>query len=190
VRTQHGSHPRAWFRLVFKGAPDDDVVLCTRDRTFLTRIADTSNTLLLVPLPARDRSDSAVPSDAQEKEKAEEETFIVGVCNAHFELRRMVPLLGRLRTLLEASAYDGNGDGDESGRAAVRGVAVHAMDMLGSVGLIYAEGGCCCSRLLMIYVAKFRPVMPSCARASSGSGRSSGTVRDRRLSVWRYVTRE
>ncbi len=35
--------------VVIRGTPSDDAVLCTRDKTFELRVADTSNTLLLAP---------------------------------------------------------------------------------------------------------------------------------------------
>ncbi len=37
------------FRLVIRGDPSDDAVLCTKDKTFELRVADTSNMLLLTP---------------------------------------------------------------------------------------------------------------------------------------------
>lgn len=37
------------FRLVIRGSPSDEAVLCTQDKTFEIRVADTSNTLLIAP---------------------------------------------------------------------------------------------------------------------------------------------
>ena len=38
-------------QLCFKGGPDDEAVLCTRDKTFLVKRVETSNTLLLMQPP-------------------------------------------------------------------------------------------------------------------------------------------
>lgn len=49
-----------YFRLVIRGSPNDEAVLCTADKTFEVRVADTSNTLLIAPslqLPGRGMCD-------------------------------------------------------------------------------------------------------------------------------------
>ena len=37
------------FRVVIRGDPDEEAVLCTEDKTFELRVADTSNALLVAP---------------------------------------------------------------------------------------------------------------------------------------------
>ncbi|XP_054275596.1 sister chromatid cohesion protein DCC1 isoform X2 [Macrosteles quadrilineatus] len=92
-------------RVVFRGCKDDKAVLCTNDKTFEVKEAETSNSLLLLPTLKLAVDCEPVSEDGSRKL---EETEIVGVFHTYLELRLTKPRLRRLRALLEPSSYRGS----------------------------------------------------------------------------------
>jgi len=80
--------------VVVKGAPEEEAVLCTKERSYAVKAVQTSNTLLLVPPPAT--ASPAAPSAVVEAACA---------CTSHFELTEVAPPLGPLETLLAGAQY-------------------------------------------------------------------------------------
>jgi sister chromatid cohesion protein DCC1 len=89
-----------------KGGDDDEALLCTRDRTFVMRSAESSNSMLLAP--------SRPPATGAG------ELSIQASTSAHFELLPSAPRVGQLRGVLGAWPYAGPkaeaADGGEAGR--------------------------------------------------------------------------
>lgn len=83
-----------------KGGRDDDAVLCTSDKTFTLRLAESSNTCLLGP---RARTKRQRPDNDDDGEAMEVQTAI----SSHLEIIRSAPRTGKLRTLLAARPYSG-----------------------------------------------------------------------------------
>eukprot|EP00743_Colponemidia_sp_Colp-15_P007026 GILK01007582.1.p1 GENE.GILK01007582.1~~GILK01007582.1.p1 ORF type:complete len:397 (+),score=66.09 GILK01007582.1:45-1193(+) len=91
--------------LYIKGKPDAEAVLCTDDKTFLVRKAETSNSLLLV---ATDEPVRAVDESDSNKENALCTFGVGGIAMSHLELIETVPQLTQLRELLSDSMYKGS----------------------------------------------------------------------------------
>ncbi|NXD69597.1 DCC1 protein, partial [Eolophus roseicapillus] len=88
--------------LVIRGEKDEQAVLCSKDKTYDMKIADTSNMLLFVPgcktpeqLNADQESCNIIHSQ------------IAGFSNNYWELRRCRPKLKKLRKLLMEDPYEG-----------------------------------------------------------------------------------
>ncbi|XP_014941141.2 sister chromatid cohesion protein DCC1 isoform X1 [Acinonyx jubatus] len=88
--------------LVIRGDKDEQAVLCSKDKTYDLKIADTSNMLLFIP-----------GCKTPDQLKAEEthcniiHTEIFGFSNNYWELRRCRPKLKKLKKLLMEDAYEG-----------------------------------------------------------------------------------
>ncbi|NWJ10733.1 DCC1 protein, partial [Crypturellus undulatus] len=88
--------------LVIRGEKDEQAVLCSKDKTYEMKIADTSNMLLCVP-----------GCKTPEQLMADEESCdiihaqIAGFSNNYWELRRCRPKLKKLRKLLMEDPYEG-----------------------------------------------------------------------------------
>uniref|UniRef100_A0A8B9QST4 Sister chromatid cohesion protein DCC1 n=1 Tax=Anas platyrhynchos TaxID=8839 RepID=A0A8B9QST4_ANAPL len=94
--------------LVIRGEKDEQAVLCSKDKTYDMKIADTSNMLLFVPgcktpeeLNADEASGSVIHSQ------------IAGFSNNYWELRRCRPKLKKLRKLLMEDPYEGPDSGKD-----------------------------------------------------------------------------
>ncbi|XP_053569176.1 sister chromatid cohesion protein DCC1 [Bombina bombina] len=88
--------------LVIRGDKDDHAVLCSQDKTYDLKIADTSNLLLFIPdcktadqLPPDQGSTLVVNCE------------ISGLSNHYWELRKCRPKLKKLKKLLMDNTYDG-----------------------------------------------------------------------------------
>lgn len=94
-----------------KGGPADDAVLCTADRTYTLRLAESSNTLLLAPERAvkRKRLETAAAAAKGEAAAAavDEELRVQASVSAHFEILRCAPRTGGLLATLAACPYTG-----------------------------------------------------------------------------------
>ncbi|XP_028983777.1 sister chromatid cohesion protein DCC1 [Betta splendens] len=95
-------HIEAGQSLVIRGDKDERAVLCSGDRTYELKIADTSNLLLFVPgckTPEEltNSQESAHVAHAQ----------IWGFCNSYWELRKERPKLKKLKKLLLENPYEG-----------------------------------------------------------------------------------
>ncbi|XP_025120732.1 sister chromatid cohesion protein DCC1 isoform X3 [Bubalus bubalis] len=88
--------------LVIRGDKDEQAVLCSEDKTYDLKVADTSNMLLFIP-------GCKIP----EQLKMEEthcniiHTEIFGFSNNYWELRRCRPKLKKLKKLLMENTYEG-----------------------------------------------------------------------------------
>ncbi|XP_074841728.1 sister chromatid cohesion protein DCC1 [Carettochelys insculpta] len=88
--------------LVIRGEKDEQAVLCSKDKTYDMKIADTSNMLLFIPnckTPEQLLADQAPCNIIH--------TQIAGFSNNYWELRRCRPKLKKLRKLLMENTYEG-----------------------------------------------------------------------------------
>lgn len=107
--------------LVAKGDSDESVVLCSNDKTFDLKEAETSNSLLLVNDLWYPKKDSAsqqsektskaensqvITTDGSKKLKS---TKITGTFNRYFELKECRPRLNKLRSLLSGTLANDQG---------------------------------------------------------------------------------
>uniref|UniRef100_A0A8C1RZY1 Sister chromatid cohesion protein DCC1 n=1 Tax=Cyprinus carpio TaxID=7962 RepID=A0A8C1RZY1_CYPCA len=95
-------HIEAGKSLIIRGDKDEHAVLCSEDKTYDLKIADTSNLLLFVPgckTPDQLPDISASPQLMHAQ--------IWGFSNCYWELRRQRPRLKKLKKLLMENPYDG-----------------------------------------------------------------------------------
>ncbi|KAM9163393.1 sister chromatid cohesion protein DCC1 [Pangshura tecta] len=88
--------------LVIRGEKDEQAVLCSKDKTYDMKIADTSNTLLFIPgckTPEQLLGDQASCNIIH--------TQIAGFSNNYWELRKCRPKLKKLKKLLMENPYEG-----------------------------------------------------------------------------------
>ncbi|KAG8443112.1 hypothetical protein GDO86_011796 [Hymenochirus boettgeri] len=89
--------------LVIRGDKTDHAVLCSQDKTYDLKIADTSNLLLFIP---GCKSAEQLPADQQPLTVLHCE--IAGFSNHYWELRQCRPKLKKLKKLLKENTYDGS----------------------------------------------------------------------------------
>ncbi|XP_026140198.1 sister chromatid cohesion protein DCC1 [Carassius auratus] len=95
-------HIEAGKSLIIRGDKDEHAVLCSEDKTYDLKIADTSNLLLFLPgckTPDQLPDISASPQLMHAQ--------IWGLSNCYWELRRQRPRLKKLKKLLMENPYDG-----------------------------------------------------------------------------------
>ncbi|KAH1178125.1 sister chromatid cohesion protein DCC1 isoform X1 [Mauremys mutica] len=88
--------------LVIRGEKDEQAVLCSKDKTYDMKIADTSNMLLFIPgckTPEQLLGDQASCNIIH--------TQIAGFSNNYWELRKCRPKLKKLKKLLMENPYEG-----------------------------------------------------------------------------------
>ncbi|XP_052361240.1 sister chromatid cohesion protein DCC1-like isoform X6 [Oncorhynchus keta] len=98
-------HIEAGKSLVIRGDQDERAVLCSEDKTYDLKIADTSNLLLLVPgclTPDQLTTDNQASSQLVHAQ-------IWGFSNSYWELRKRHPKLKKLKRLLMENPYEGPG---------------------------------------------------------------------------------
>nr|CAG4641035.1 EOG090X09TV [Eulimnadia texana] len=92
--------------LIIRGLEDDSAVVCTNDNTYDVKEAETSNSILLMPLL----------KDARVVEEDDKRTLlqqtVAGIYHTYFELKPLRPKLQRLRSLLREHAYRGRDSDD------------------------------------------------------------------------------
>ncbi|NXG22821.1 DCC1 protein, partial [Grallaria varia] len=88
--------------LVIRGEKDEQAVLCSRDKTYDMKIADTSNMLLFIPGCKTPEQLNEDPSSCDIIHSQ-----IAGFSNNYWELRRCRPKLKKLRKLLMEDPYEG-----------------------------------------------------------------------------------
>ncbi|XP_041707697.2 sister chromatid cohesion protein DCC1-like [Coregonus clupeaformis] len=96
-------HIEAGKSLVIRGDQDERAVLCSEDKTYDLKIADTSNLLLLVPgclTPDQLTTDNQASSQLVHAQ-------IWGFSNGYWELRKRHPRLKKLKKLLMENPYEG-----------------------------------------------------------------------------------
>uniref|UniRef100_A0AAQ6IBU5 Sister chromatid cohesion protein DCC1 n=1 Tax=Anabas testudineus TaxID=64144 RepID=A0AAQ6IBU5_ANATE len=88
--------------LVIRGDKDERAVLCSGDKTYDLKIADTSNLLLFVP-------GCRTPEQLTNSQESCHvmHTQIWGFCNSYWELRKQRPKLKKLKKLLMENPYEG-----------------------------------------------------------------------------------
>ncbi|TFK12466.1 HRAS-like suppressor 3-like [Platysternon megacephalum] len=88
--------------LVIRGEKDEQAVLCSKDKTYDMKIADTSNMLLFIPgckTPEQLLADQASHNIIHSQ--------IAGFSNNYWELRKCRPKLKKLKKLLMENPYEG-----------------------------------------------------------------------------------
>ncbi|XP_056458189.1 sister chromatid cohesion protein DCC1 [Gadus chalcogrammus] len=95
-------HIEAGESLVIRGDKDEKAVLCTGDKTYDLKMADTSNLLLLVP-------DCKTPDQLSGSKDSPHlvQTQIWGFCSSYWELRKQRPRMKKLKQLLMENPYEG-----------------------------------------------------------------------------------
>ncbi|XP_029929271.1 sister chromatid cohesion protein DCC1 [Myripristis murdjan] len=95
-------HIEAGESLVIRGDKDERAVLCSGDKTYDLKIADTSNLLLFVP-------GCRTPDQLTNSQGTSHlvHTQIWGFCNSYWELRKQRPKLKKLKKLLMENPYEG-----------------------------------------------------------------------------------
>lgn len=88
--------------IVFRGRPNDSLVMCTKDRCYEIQQADTSNQLLLVPNLITDMNEAT-------ESQHEEFVYVEVVCSFHetLELKESRPKYERTRVLLNKHPFVG-----------------------------------------------------------------------------------
>ncbi|XP_076826926.1 sister chromatid cohesion protein DCC1 [Brachyhypopomus gauderio] len=95
-------HVEAGKSLIIRGDKDEHAILCSEDKTYDLKIADTSNLLLFVPGCKTPEQLSDSPTQPQLVHAQ-----IWGCSNSYWELRRQRPKLKKIKKLLMESPYDG-----------------------------------------------------------------------------------
>ena len=80
-----------------KGGTNEEAVLCTAERTYVMRLAESSNTLLLSPDALSEKTLAAAPSAVT----------MVATASSHYELIASAPRTAALRGRLKAAPYAG-----------------------------------------------------------------------------------
>ena len=80
----------------FKGEPEEEAVLCTKNKTFVVKRVDTSNTLLLCAPPGK-FDDGTIERDADGKKIAKTHAQV----SSHLDLTEIAPRLEKLKMFLE-----------------------------------------------------------------------------------------
>uniref|UniRef100_H3CW84 Sister chromatid cohesion protein DCC1 n=1 Tax=Tetraodon nigroviridis TaxID=99883 RepID=H3CW84_TETNG len=95
-------HLEAGQNLVIRGDKDERAVLCSGDRTYDLKMADTSNLLLFVP-------ECRTPDQLTDGRDTAHvvHTQIWGFCNSYWEVRKQRPKLKKLKKLLMENPYEG-----------------------------------------------------------------------------------
>uniref|UniRef100_A0A3P9HHD3 Sister chromatid cohesion protein DCC1 n=2 Tax=Oryzias latipes TaxID=8090 RepID=A0A3P9HHD3_ORYLA len=96
-------HIEAGQSLVIRGDKDERAVLCSGDKTYDLKIADTSNMLLFAP-------ECRTPEQLGGSEDSPPQVVhaqVWGFCNSYWELRKQRPKLKKLKKLLMENPYEG-----------------------------------------------------------------------------------
>lgn len=95
-------HIEAGQSLVIRGDKDERAVLCSGEKTYDLKIADTSNLLLFVP---ECKTPDQLPNNLESSDMAHAQIW--GFCNSYWELRKQRPKLKKLKKLLMENPYEG-----------------------------------------------------------------------------------
>uniref|UniRef100_UPI00398F67C1 sister chromatid cohesion protein DCC1 n=1 Tax=Pristiophorus japonicus TaxID=55135 RepID=UPI00398F67C1 len=88
--------------LIIRGDKDEHAVLCSEDKTYNLKMADTSNMLLIIP---DCRTPDQLPSDSSTEHLIH--CQIYGFAKSYWELKRSRPKLRKLKKLLMENQYEG-----------------------------------------------------------------------------------
>ncbi|KAM8871182.1 sister chromatid cohesion protein DCC1 [Spinachia spinachia] len=108
-------HIEAGKSLVIRGDTDERAVLCSGDKTYDLKIADTSNLLLFVP----GCTTPDLLTNSQDSSHLMH-TQIWGFCNSYWELKRQRPKLKKLKRILMENPYEGPALGGQKENTANR----------------------------------------------------------------------
>ncbi|KAG5193563.1 sister chromatid cohesion protein DCC1-like [Ovis aries] len=99
---------QAGHSLQIRGDKDEQAVLCSEDKTYDLKVADTSSMLLFIP-------GCKIPEQLKMEETHSNiiHTEIFGFSNNYWELRRCRPKLKKLKKLLMENTYEGPGSEKE-----------------------------------------------------------------------------
>ncbi|XP_052519830.1 sister chromatid cohesion protein DCC1-like [Budorcas taxicolor] len=99
---------QAGHSLEIRGDKDEQAVLCSEDKTYDLKVADTSNMLFFIP-------GCKIPEQLKMEETHSNiiHTEIFGFSNNYWELRRCRPKLKKLKKLLMENTYEGPGSEKE-----------------------------------------------------------------------------
>lgn len=111
MRVAHSRNARNLGRVSIKGGRNDEAVLCTADKTFMLRLAESSNVMLLAPNTGHKRKQRDETTATEEGAAGDEEALEVQASvSAHFEIIRCAPKTGGLLALLSARPHLGASD--------------------------------------------------------------------------------
>ncbi|QCD95508.1 sister chromatid cohesion protein DCC1 [Vigna unguiculata] len=93
-------------RVVLRGQPDEDAVLCTQSRTYAMKFVGTSNSVLLIP-PAN-HSEFCENPQKNDSNKEEEKVVapVIKVVSGNMELVEAAPRLDKLKSFLLEKTYN------------------------------------------------------------------------------------
>jgi sister chromatid cohesion protein DCC1 len=91
------------FRMVLRGQPDEDAVLCTQSKTYAMKFVGTSNSVLLVP-PANLSDENLQANDSNNSDE-KVVANVIKVVPGNMELIEVSPRLDKLRLLLSENTY-------------------------------------------------------------------------------------
>ncbi|XP_016162629.2 LOW QUALITY PROTEIN: sister chromatid cohesion protein DCC1 [Arachis ipaensis] len=86
-------------RVVIRGLPDEDAVLCTQSKTFAMKFVGTSNSVLLIP-PANQYVFDQNPQNGANNHKEKVVAPVIKVVPGNMELVEVAPRLDKLKLLL------------------------------------------------------------------------------------------
>lgn len=93
-------------RVVLRGQPDEDAVLCTQSKTYAMKFVGTSNSVMLVP-PANHPEFSENPQKNDDNSNDEQNVVapVIKVVSGNMELVEVAPKLDKLKLLLSEKPY-------------------------------------------------------------------------------------
>ncbi|KAA0703087.1 Sister chromatid cohesion protein DCC1 [Triplophysa tibetana] len=97
-------HIEAGKSLIIRGDKDEHAVLCSDDKTYDMKIADTSNLLLFLP-ECKTPEQQTLPDNKVSPQLVHAQIW--GFSNCYWELRRHKPKLKKLKNLLMENPYNG-----------------------------------------------------------------------------------
>lgn len=92
-------------KVMIKGDNSESAVACTESETFFLREAETSNSLLFLPDMTIPKKDSCQENSENESLKV---SHVVAMRHIYFEMKRCRPVLGKLKKILDDSAFIGH----------------------------------------------------------------------------------
>ncbi|XP_071965830.1 sister chromatid cohesion protein DCC1-like [Antedon mediterranea] len=93
-------------RLIIRGEKTDHAVLCTDNKTYDLKLAETTNALLLVP-------DGVTPSKSLDDNRSLKHQQVSGLVHTYFELKPARPKLKKIYKMLEDFEYEGSVEENE-----------------------------------------------------------------------------
>ncbi|XP_031490670.1 uncharacterized protein LOC116257816 [Nymphaea colorata] len=98
-------------RVVIRGEPDEEAVLCTSSKTYALKFVSTSNSVFLVPPKGCHSVGAETETEIDVTDSA---ASVVKLAPGHMELMLVAPKLEKLKTLLKQRVYKGDSDDCES----------------------------------------------------------------------------